>query len=204
MAVAPLSIVLIAFAYFLGSIPCGLIITRMALAEDVRAKGSGNIGATNVLRVAGKAYGALTLLGDISKGALPVFLSVMFAPESTLYAAKDITICCTALAAVGGHLYPVYLKGKTGGKGVATALGCFLVIAPAAAGLSFIIFMLAVWRFRYVSIGSLSAALTLPIFSALFGHSSSVIVTMLIVSAFIFLKHRANLKRLRNGTEPTI
>ena len=116
-------------AYFLGSIPFGLVLTRLFTSIDIRKTGSGNIGATNVRRMAGNLLGVLTLIGDVLKGALPVFLATALV-RGEAGNIPEMIIAFVATGAFIGHLFPVYLKFKTGGKGVATAFGCFLVISP--------------------------------------------------------------------------
>ena len=149
-------ITLTVIAYALGSIPSGLVLTRVFTSIDIRKTGSGNIGATNVRRMAGNLLGALTLIGDMLKGALPVFMSIALLWGE----AGDISEIITALvafSAFAGHLFPLYLKFKTGGKGVATAFGCFLIISPLAVLLALILFVVVVKVSRRVSAGSLAA-----------------------------------------------
>jgi acyl phosphate:glycerol-3-phosphate acyltransferase len=201
MSVIALSLGLILTAYLLGSIPWGLVLTRWAAAEDIRSRGSGNIGATNVVRVAGKSIGALTLVLDMLKGGLPVYSALLFI-DHTSFAWGDMLVAVVALSSFFGHLFPVFLKFKTGGKGVAIALGCFLAIAPGACGCAMAVFCVMVWRFHYVSVGSLSASLSLPVFVALWGNSPWLIFGATVMAVFIFIRHAANIKRLLRGTEP--
>ena len=148
------------FAYLLGSIPWGLILTRLFTPLDIRQAGSGNIGATNVAREAGVTLGIITLAGDTLKGAVPVWLATSITTINDTWGA--IFVAFVSLAAFMGHLYPVYMKFKTGGKGVATAAGCFAVISPLAMVVSILVFiMIACWSNR-VSLASLVAAAVLP------------------------------------------
>ncbi len=194
---------LVVLAYLLGSIPFGLVLTRLFTSVDIRKAGSGNIGATNVRRMAGNLLGFLTLLGDVLKGALPVFFAVALFWGAPREPAQAIT-ACVAVAAFGGHLFPVYLGFKTGGKGVATALGGWLVIAPLAVFCCLISFIGVVKITRRVSAGSLAAtALLVP--AVWFTTTSVAYLTgSLAMAGFIFMHHRDNLKRLMAGTEPTI
>ena len=188
-------------AYLLGSIPWGLVLTHWVGADDIRSRGSGNIGATNVTRVAGKTIGAMTLALDMLKGGLPVYGALLLI-ESRPIAGGQMFVAAVALSAFFGHLYPVFLKFKSGGKGVATALGCFLVISPEACAGTMVVFCLIVWRFQYVSAGSLVASATLPVFTALWGNSPWLISAAFVIAVFIFIRHTANIRRLLKGTEP--
>src|SRR5215472_9305559 len=143
-------------AYFLGSIPFGLILAKLFGGTDVRQKGSGNIGATNVARVVGPLAGILTLILDVAKGAV----AVLFAEHLTSDSATWVMIA--AVAALVGHCFPVWLKFK-GGKGVATAAGVFLMLSPSAFLGAVILFLLVVIFWRYVSLGSVSAAAAMPL-----------------------------------------
>ena len=188
------------FAFLLGSIPWGVVITLLFTSADVRQQGSGNIGATNVSRVAGPTMGLLTFAGDILKGAVPVYLALKFAGQNQ--DVNDIFPAIVSLAAFFGHLYPLFMKFKSGGKGVATSAGCFAVLAPLAclAALSAFIFILLLSR--RVSAGSLAAAVVLPITGWYSTHSWEITTGAAIMSVFIFIRHRDNIKRLLSGTEP--
>jgi glycerol-3-phosphate acyltransferase PlsY len=192
-------------AYLLGSIPFGYLIVQLTGGGDVRATGSGGTGATNVTRRAGKGAGVLTLLLDALKGALAVALARwLLAPDF----AVNWWVAACALAAVLGHIFPVWL-GFRGGKGVATGLGVFLLLAPLAVAMAGVSFLLIVWLTRYVSLGSMVAALTLPpavwLANTLNPDSSAnmlpLLTTAIIGCAFIVLMHRANIGRLMRGTE---
>lgn len=190
-------------AYLLGSIPFGLVLTRLFTSIDIRKSGSGNIGATNVRRMAGNLLGLLTLLGDVLKGALPVLLSMaLFRGESPELA--EAVTACVAVAAFAGHLFPVYLGFKTGGKGVATALGGYLVIAPLAVLLCLVFFVGVVKITRRVSAGSLAATALLGPAVWFTTTSAAYLAGSLFMAGFIFIRHRGNLARLIAGTEPTV
>jgi len=191
---------LTAVAYLMGSIPWGVILTRCFTSVDVRRQGSGNIGATNVSRLAGSTLGILTFAGDVLKGAVPVYLALIFAWNNPLL--TDYLPAVVALAAFFGHLYPLYMKFKGGGKGVATCAGCFVVLDPWACLAALLAFIVLVFIGRRVSIGSLAAALVLPIAVLCSVHSTQIAAAALIMSVFIFIRHTANIKRLISGTEP--
>ncbi len=196
-------ITLTVIAYALGSIPFGLVLTRMFTSIDIRKTGSGNIGATNVRRMAGNLLGALTLVGDVLKGALPVYLSIALFRGET----RELAQVATAFVAVGafaGHLFPVYLGFKTGGKGVATALGCFLVISPLAVSLILILFIAVVKVTRRVSAGSLATTAVLSPVVWLITGSAVFSACALFMAGMIFIRHRENIKRLLSGTEPAL
>ena len=189
-------------AYLLGSIPWGLVLTRLFTSTNIRQEGSGNIGATNVRRVAGTKLGILTLAGDILKGALPVWLAVSLTDSNGLWASFYISL--VAVAAFMGHLYPIYMKFKNGGKGVATAAGCFAVISPPALGVVILVFILFVCMVNRVSAASLAAAAVLPV--AVWKATGSGVLTgcAATIAVFIGFRHKENIKRLFSGTEPTI
>jgi glycerol-3-phosphate acyltransferase PlsY len=188
------------FAYLLGSIAWGVVWTRLFSSADITKEGSENIGATNVSRVAGPALGLLTLACDFFKGAVPVYLAVILAGHDQN--AADILPAIVGLAAFGGHLYPVYSGLKNGGKGVATAAGCFLVLAPTACLSALVVFVALVFVSRRVSAGSLAAALALPIAAWIVTRSWEISACAAIMTVFIFIRHTDNVKRLLNGTEP--
>jgi len=184
---------LLILAYLLGSIPTGVILARAFSNIDPRTQGSKNIGATNIYRTAGKKLGIITLLGDILKGLIPVVVA-RGALESYFW------IGAVALAAFLGHLYPVFLKFK-GGKGIATGLGAFLALAPLSAILSFLVFLAVVYKWRYISLGSLTATAAFPIFLALQNPHYIFIPFAVIIGVFIFYRHRENIERLLAGRE---
>jgi acyl phosphate:glycerol-3-phosphate acyltransferase len=182
------------FGYFCGAIPFGLILTRLAGTLDLRAIGSGNIGATNVLRTGRKDLAALTLLFDLLKGTVAVLAVPHFAPGyPKLFA---------ALGAFLGHLFPVWLKFR-GGKGVATFLGCLLAAAWKAA-LTFAIVWLAVaFLTRYSSAAALAASALAPIVLSITGRNDAALMFGL-MAILLWVKHRANISRLAAGTESRI
>jgi glycerol-3-phosphate acyltransferase PlsY len=185
--------------YLLGSIPFGVLLTRAAGLGDVRAIGSGNIGATNVLRTGRKDLALLTLVLDGGKGALAVLLarwSLQFVESPQLEAVAGAS-------AFLGHLFPVWLRFK-GGKGVATFFGVLLAAAwPVGLGAA-AVWLLAAALFRYSSLAALLAAVAAPNIAALLGQPNSVIVLAAFTGVLILVKHRTNLARLRAGTEPRI
>ena len=184
-------------AYLVGSIPSGLIAVKVLGGKDPRKVGSGNIGATNVNRTSGKAAGILTLIGDALKGAFPVYVVLALTPEIMIAS-------ITALAAFLGHLFPIYLKFK-GGKGVATALGIMLVISPIAIGISVLVFIVVVLITRYVSIGSICAAIAMPITLSIIikdrVDSEYYILLTAVIAVLIILKHHANILRILRNEE---
>ena len=188
------------FAYLLGSISWGLVLTRLFSTVDIRKQGSGNIGATNVSRVAGSTLGMFTFVGDILKGVVPVLIAVVVSDAVNHWV--DIYLSIVALGAFGGHLYPVYTKFKPGGKGVATTAGCFVVLAPLACLIALGTFILLIAITRYISVGSLAAALVLPFAVWFFTSSIPLTVCAAIMTVFIFLRHRQNIRRLFSGTDP--
>lgn len=189
-------------AYLFGSVPFGLVFAKKLASVDIRKEGSGNIGATNVRRVAGAKLGALTLAGDLLKGIIPVYLAGIITDNGSIFI--QIYISAVAAATFFGHLYPVYLKFKDGGKGVATAAGAFLVISPWAFLAAVTAFIIIVYSYRRVSAGSLVASALLPFVVWFTGHSISYTSCALIISIFIFFRHRENINRLISGTEPVI
>lgn len=186
-------LLLILCAYLLGSVPTGLLLARVFGGVDIRTKGSGNIGATNVYRTLGRRIGILTLAGDCLKGMIPVL-----AAKALEF--PDIWIASVGVAAFLGHIFPVFL-GFKGGKGVATALGVFLAASPLAvlAALGVFIIVLVVWRF--VSLASITAAAFMPALSALIDGKPMIVAMSLCIAAIVIFKHKDNIKRLRNGTE---
>lgn len=184
---------LVVVAYLLGSVPVGLLVARLFGGGDPRRSGSGNIGATNVARTLGKTPGLVTLVGDALKGFLPAF-----------WAASSFqnpwAVALVGLAAFLGHLYPLFL-GFRGGKGVATGLGVFLALAPGSVLLAAGLFAAVVWRWRLVSLGSVTAAASLPLVTAFAGQPAAVTVTAVAVAGLIGWKHRPNIERMLEGTE---
>lgn len=187
------TVILVVFAYLVGSIPSGYILGKFA-GVDVRQVGSGNVGATNVARAVGKWQGAATLLADAMKGMVPVAtgLGMNLPPEA---------IASIASAAFLGHLYPIFLKFH-GGKGVATGLGALLVIAPLATLLLVAIFAVVVWLTRLVSLSSMIAAALAPFALWVVLQPPAIVVLGAFLAAMIVWRHRGNIQRLLAGTEP--
>ena len=186
-------IVAILFGYVLGSIPFGLILTKLAGLGDIRKVGSGNIGATNVLRTGNKAIALLTLLLDGGKGALALLIVQFQAPDLALWA---------ALGAFLGHLYPVWLMFK-GGKGVATFMGIVIAYDLALGLVCALAWVATALLFRYSSLAALAAALAAPIYASLYlNHFAGPILAL--IAVLIFWRHRGNIERLSKGREPKI
>ncbi len=195
-----LSLVLI-FAYLLGAVPFGLILVKLFKSEDIREIGSGNIGATNVRRAAGWGLALVTLACDGLKGAFPVYILRQLAGEGFC---KEIWISLAALSAVSGHIFPVYLKFKTSGKGVATAAGCFAVLSWPALLLALLVFFVALGLSKRVSVGSMAGAAILPL-AVIWAQGARMLTgCALIISAMILYRHRENMSRLIAGTEPPL
>lgn len=188
-------------AYLIGSIPSGVILSRIFGAGDLQQKGSKNIGATNVSRVMGKKWGIVALIGDVVKGVAAVWLG-QWALGGIPIDIQDWALALVALAAFLGHLFPVYL-GFKGGKGVATALGIFLVFSPGVVALVIPIFIGAVLLSGYVSLGSLISAGSFPILLLILHYPKAVVVLAVIIAMAIFLKHHENIRRLLRREEKT-
>jgi len=186
-------------AYGLGSIPSGIWIARVFTATDIRTKGSGNIGATNVMRLAGVLPGLLTLAADMAKGTLPAAAAQWMVAGHG--AAAQVYISATVLAAACGHMFPIHSRFR-GGKGVATTAGGFLAVAPLGVLIAAAGFALAVGFSRRVSLGSLSAAILLVPATAWSTHSSAYTLCALTAALLIVLRHHSNIVRLLRGTEP--
>jgi len=180
-------------AYLLGSIPFGLLLTRAAGLGDIRTIGSGNIGATNVLRTGNKSLAAATLFLDGFKG----YLAVLIARHH-----GDPAPICAGLAALLGHLFPVWLKFK-GGKGVATGLGVLLAESFPVGAIACLTWLIIAFLLRYSSAAALSAFAAAPIAALVLGHHHLALLA-LIIAALVYWKHSANITRLRAGTEPKI
>jgi glycerol-3-phosphate acyltransferase PlsY len=205
-----LYLIVAAVSYLLGAIPFGYLLVRIFRGEDIRLTGSGNIGATNVARSGAKGLGIATLVLDAIKGALAVWLAAVLAGSKYNLCGDFIQHPCApalrlmslaALFAVLGHVFPVWLRFK-GGKGVATALGVFCVLFPAAILVALAIFILAVAITRYVSLGSILGAIAFPV-AAYFLQKTDAMSLLLAssVSLIVILKHHQNISRLLSGTE---
>lgn len=192
MSAAPwITPALVAAAFVVGSIPFGLLLARLR-GVDIRKVGSGNIGTTNVLRSQGKGMAALTLLCDLLKGLVPTWAALAIAGPPAA--------APTAVAAVAGHCFSIFLRGK-GGKGVATGLGVFLVLSPKATLAALAIFIATVATTRYVSLGSLLAAAAVAPLAWLLGSPGSAVVAALAVALIIVARHHENVRRLVKGRE---
>ena len=197
------SLSIVVAAYLLGSIPTGYLLVRFVRKQDIRTLGSGNIGATNVLRSGAKGLGAATFLFDVMKGVLAVLLGARLAtvgfPPIPLHNAEALAALCAVL----GHMFPVWL-GLRGGKGVATAFGVFLVLAPYAALGSLAVFVIVFALGRYVSLASILGAAAFPLFAWLaapWTHHYVIMAIIGIVAGLILVKHQQNILRLMAGTE---
>jgi glycerol-3-phosphate acyltransferase PlsY len=179
------------FSYLLGSIPFGLLLTRASGKGDIRSIGSGNIGATNVLRTGSKVLAAATLLLDAAKGALAVWLAGRFAPGFELHAAAGVLI---------GHLYPLWLRFR-GGKGVATLLGVLVVLLPLAALVYAVVWLSLLIAVRIPSVAGMAAAASAPI-SAIVAGERSLVPLLASLALLVIWQHRQNIRRLQAGDEP--
>lgn len=191
-------ILFVLLGYLSGAIPFGYVYSVYVRGENIREHGSGNIGATNILRTFGWLPGLTTLLLDGLKGAIPAGLAfyVLF-PEQLGLA------LLVGAAAILGHIYPVYL-GFSGGKGVATSAGVFLTLAPVETAIALAVFSLGVGLTRYMSVGSLLGALTLPVISTVwYGYNDPLTIGSGLLAAMIFWRHRENIGRLIKGEEHT-
>ena len=183
-------------AYLIGSIPFALLLARRCGTADLRAIGSGNLGAANVMRASGVKAGIVVALLDIAKGAASVALAQRLSEDAAAPAVAG-------LAAIVGHIYPVWLRFR-GGKGVATACGVFSVLTPAAVPPALLVFIGAVWLTKYISLGSVAATVMLPPIAYATGSPAPVVAVAFAASAIIVFRHRSNLARLRTGTERRI
>lgn len=199
-----LAISLLALAsYLLGSIPVGYLLIRLFRNQDIRSVGSGNIGATNVLRSAGKGLGAATFILDALKGSAAVALAALVAPQFAAGFPPRTIEAIAAVVAVLGHMFPIWLRFR-GGKGVATGFGVFLVAAPWAALAAITVFTIVLLLTRYVSLASILGAASFPVFAYFLVHGDKpafFIAAQFIVALLIILKHHANIRRLLTGTE---
>jgi glycerol-3-phosphate acyltransferase PlsY len=183
-------------AYLLGSVPFALLIARRWGAADLHRIGSGNLGATNVLRVSGVTAGVLVAVLDIGKGAASVLLAERLSGSGT-------TSAVAGLAAIVGHVYPIWLRFR-GGKGVATACGVFAALAPLAVPPALLVFLISAWLTKYMSVGSVLASAALPPIAYAMGSSSSIVAAAIAAATLIVFRHRSNLVRVRLGTERRI
>lgn len=192
---------LLLLAYLLGSIPFGLVVARLMGGTDPRLAGSANIGAANVYRLLGRNAGAFTLFGDVMKGAVPVFLARFGLPS--LNGWHEAAVAAVGLAAVCGHVWPLYL-GFKGGKAVATSFGVILVISPLAALLLTGLYALVFWRWRISSLASLAASWALPAAVGLSSAGKINLVLSALLSGLILWRHQENIIRLCREEEPEL
>lgn len=191
-------VLFVLLGYLSGAIPFGYVYSVYVRGENIREHGSGNIGATNILRTFGWLPGVTTLVLDGLKGAIPAGIAfyVLFPQQLAL-------ALLVGAAAILGHIYPVYL-GFSGGKGVATSAGVFLTLAPVETAMALAVFLLGVGLTRYMSVGSLLGALSLPLISAIwYGYDDPLTIGSALLAAMIVWRHRGNIKRLINGEENT-
>jgi acyl-phosphate glycerol 3-phosphate acyltransferase len=186
-------VVLMIVAYILGSIPNALWIGKVFKGIDVREHGSKNTGSTNAARVLGAKLGILTLILDISKGAIPTLIATMLLDSS-------ISVILVGICAILGHSFSIFMKFK-GGKAVATTVGVFIVLVPGAILLAAVIFFLVFGITRYVSLSSMIGAISLPIWIVLFYKNIPLTIFGIIIAILIIVRHKSNIQRLLNGTE---
>src|SRR5277367_5364733 len=185
----------IVIAYLLGGVPFGYLLVRLTTGKDVRAAGSGNIGATNVLRTTGRGAGVATLVLDLAKGFFAVWLAGYLTGEYPLW------MSAAALAVMAGHAYPVFLKFK-GGKAVASFIGAFLYLTPLPMLAIVVVFVIVVAATRYISAASIVCAAMFPVGVWMILHPPApVLIATVIAGAFIVVRHKSNIDRLRAGTE---
>ncbi len=187
-------------SYLLGSIPTSYIFGKILKGIDIREHGSGNAGATNALRILGTKWGILTMILDMAKGWLAVFLSRALLDNPT-----NIILIASALAAIIGHIFTIYL-GFKGGKGVATSAGVFIALAPIPVAIALTVFIITVWISRYVSLGSILAALVALIVELIINVQNSfadfeILGLVTLIVGFIIFRHKANIQRLLAGNE---
>jgi glycerol-3-phosphate acyltransferase PlsY len=197
------SLIIVVVAYLLGSLPSGYLLVRIFRHQDIRLAGSGNIGATNVLRSSGKGLGAATFLLDMLKGSSAVALGALVGSLLAPGVAPDNMKALAALVAVLGHIFPVWL-GFRGGKGVATGFGVFLVAAPLAALAAISVFAVVLAISHYVSLASILGSASFPLFACFLGHGHRpplFIAVQVAVALLLIAKHHQNIGRLMAGTE---
>lgn len=191
-----LALILVVAAYLVGSLSTAVIISKFLGLPDPRTSGSGNPGATNVLRLGGKKAAIGTLLGDLLKGLIPVLVA-------RALGLGDTTVALVGLGAFLGHLYPVFF-GFRGGKGVATALGILIALSPATAGAAALTWFLVAALSRYSSLAALMTALLTPVYLAVLTGAKAQVLVLIFMAALLFWRHKDNIRRLLNGTESRI
>jgi len=194
-----LEILLLLVAYFFGSVPFGYLYVKKLTGKDIREMGSGNIGSTNVRRIAGRKAAIMTQLADMLKGLLPVGV-IWYIQFQHIYTFDQFFIYLLALASILGHNFSIFLKFN-GGKGVNTTLGASILLSPVSVFVSVFVYYLVKWRSKYVSLGSICLALSLPIVDLFIHPVSFLFYYLLICSVLILIRHIPNIKRLIDGTE---
>ncbi len=183
---------LLVFSYCFGNLSPSIILSKIFLKEDIRTHGSGNAGATNVLRVMGKKFGAIVFLLDALKGAIPALIGLRLGGLQLAY------LC--GIFVVLGHVFPAFLKFK-GGKGVATSFGAAMVLSPLFALISISFFALIVWKTKYVSLGSVLGTFVFPILNIIFQKGFDIVLYSFVFATIVAIAHRKNIKNLIQGTE---
>jgi len=197
----PIGIFVALFGYLLGSVPTGLILAKLFSKVDPRRAGSQNIGATNIFRTAGKSLGILTLVGDVAKGMIPTVIAMHWALGDQWGLSRHTWIAIAGLSPFLGHVFPIFL-GFKGGKGVATALGVYLPISTVSVLIECFIFVGIVWKWRFISLGSIACVTTIPILIAFFrSDSQAYFIISVIIAALVLYRHQPNISRLLQGTE---
>jgi len=196
-------IIVLFVAYILGSIPTSYIMGKLLKGIDIRDFGSGNVGATNALRILGTKIGIITLIIDIGKGFLAVNIAKLIINEPT-----DLIMIITGLFAIIGHIFTIFLMFK-GGKGVATSAGVFIALVPIPIAIALLVFVVTVWLSKFVSLGSILAAFTLFIAELTINMFNSfakleILIFTFIIALFIIIRHKSNIQRLINGNENKI
>ncbi len=197
----PTGIFIALFGYLLGSISTGLVLAKLFSNVDPRKSGSKNIGATNIFRTVGKSLGILTLVGDVLKGVIPTVIAMRWGLTDQWGLSTHAWIALAGLSPFLGHVFPIFL-GFKGGKGVATALGVYLPISPISVLIECFVFLGIVWKWRFISLGSIACATTIPILIAFFrSDSQAYFILSVIIAALILYRHQSNISRLLQGTE---
>ena len=197
----PAGIFIALFGYLLGSVPFGVVFTKLFSHVDPRKTGSKNIGATNIFRTAGKTLGILTLIADMLKGTVPTVMAMRWCLTEQWGLSQHVWIAIAGLSPFLGHVFPIFL-GFKGGKGVATALGIYLPISTISVLIECFVFLGIVWKWRFISLGSITCAITIPILIAFFrSDSQAYFILSVIIGALILFRHQSNISRLLQGTE---
>ena len=197
-----ITILLMVLSYILGSVPNALWIGKVFKGIDVREHGSKNTGSTNAARVLGAKLGILTLILDISKGLVPTLIAILLKVDffENLTKIENLDYVLVGICAILGHVFSIFMNFK-GGKAVATTLGVFLVLVPKAILLAAIVFFVVFAIFRYVSLSSIFAAVSLPVFTYFLYQQIIYVILGILIAILIIVKHKSNIERLKNGTE---